>query len=209
MARHEAIRSQIREVDDKLDRLTTAYLDQALSLPEYKDARSRLIENKQALKENLAEAEAQQGNWFEPAIRFVEASKSAAFLAEEGTDEEKRDFLKKVGSNLTITNRHLSVVPRGAWQLVVDQGSFAQRHTPAPPFGAGLVGETHPGLQQRRGGDSNSRYPCGQTGFRNRRIQPLCHLSGSRKPSGPGSQRQLYVAGRPRVARTSAGATGG
>ena len=33
-------------------------------------------------------------------------------------------------------------------------------------------------LAKRRGGDSNSRYPFGQTGFRNRRIQPLCHLSG-------------------------------
>jgi hypothetical protein len=31
---------------------------------------------------------------------------------------------------------------------------------------------------KRRGGDSNSRVPCGTTGFRNRRIQPLCHLSG-------------------------------
>ena len=30
---------------------------------------------------------------------------------------------------------------------------------------------------KRRGGDSNSRYPCGQTGFRNRRVQPLRHLS--------------------------------
>jgi hypothetical protein len=41
-----------------------------------------------------------------------------------------------------------------------------------------------PRLQQnskRRGGDSNSRYPFGQTGFRNRRIQPLCHLSKIRR----------------------------
>ena len=36
----------------------------------------------------------------------------------------------------------------------------------------------NPDSVERRGGDSNSRYPCGQTGFRNRRIQPLCHLSG-------------------------------
>jgi hypothetical protein len=41
---------------------------------------------------------------------------------------------------------------------------------------AGLrIGEVE--QMKRRGGDSNSRYPCGQTGFRNRRIQPLCHLS--------------------------------
>src|SRR5258706_12420885 len=30
---------------------------------------------------------------------------------------------------------------------------------------------------KRRGGDSNSRDPRGPTGFRDRRIQPLCHLS--------------------------------
>ena len=30
---------------------------------------------------------------------------------------------------------------------------------------------------KRRGRDSNPRYPCGQIGFRDRRIQPLCHLS--------------------------------
>ena len=29
----------------------------------------------------------------------------------------------------------------------------------------------------RRGGDSNSRDPFEPTGFRNQRVQPLCHLS--------------------------------
>ena len=33
------------------------------------------------------------------------------------------------------------------------------------------------GSAERRGGDSNSREPFDPTGFRNRRIQPLCHLS--------------------------------
>ena len=33
----------------------------------------------------------------------------------------------------------------------------------------------------RRGGDSNPRYHCWHTGFRNRRIQPLCHLSSFKR----------------------------
>src|SRR5829696_6278332 len=37
----------------------------------------------------------------------------------------------------------------------------------------------------RRGGDSNSRYGCPYAAFRVRCIQPLCHLSGGRKPLGP------------------------
>ena len=32
-------------------------------------------------------------------------------------------------------------------------------------------------IEKRRGGDSNPRYPCGHTGFRDRPNQPLWHLS--------------------------------
>ena len=41
----------------------------------------------------------------------------------------------------------------------------------------------------RRGGDSNPRCPEGHTGFRNQRVQPLCHLSAPEAPpacGGPG-----------------------
>src|SRR5438067_426962 len=54
------------------------------------------------------------------------------------------------------------------------------------PDGASVLG----GNSKRRGGDSNSRGPCGPTGFRNRRIQPLCHLSGNAKTSRIVSERQ-------------------
>src|SRR5205814_6184564 len=33
-------------------------------------------------------------------------------------------------------------------------------------------------LRKRRRRDSNSRDPCGPTGFQDRRIRPLCHSSG-------------------------------
>src|SRR4051812_48987735 len=46
-------------------------------------------------------------------------------------------------------------------------------------------------LSQRRGGDSNSRDRCRPTGFRNRRIQPLCHLSGGSESTPRGGGRQI------------------
>ena len=67
--------------------------------------------------------------------------------------------------------------------------------------------------RKRRGGDSNPRAPEGTTGFRDQRIQPLCHLSererhytGSRRgrpaPSArPGTQQPPPNAGRPAAAR--------
>ena len=115
-----------------------AYLDKVLSLDEYRQAKGELIERKQELKEKLTAAEANRGNWFEPATLLVKASKQALSLTENGSEEQRRDFLRKIGSNLTISDRHLSVLPRQPWQLVVDKGPFAQHN--AVPGRHGLDG---------------------------------------------------------------------
>lgn len=85
---------------------------------------------------------------FEPAIRFIRAAKSAHFLAANGTDEQKRDFLKKIGSNLKIEARTVSFVPRGAWAILtktrVNSGRFAQPDNRAAVTAARLVGESGP-----------------------------------------------------------------
>jgi hypothetical protein len=67
-------------------------------------------------------------------------------VAKSAEPRELRAELENVGSNLTVRDRKLHWFPRGAWKLVVDQGSFAQ-HNAAPEIsGAAFVGETrlHP-----------------------------------------------------------------
>jgi hypothetical protein len=115
----------------------------AISLDEYRDAKRQLVHAKQELKDKIAASEANRGGWFEPAIRFVNAAKQAGFLAENGNDVSRRDFLKKHGSILTVSNRTLTLVARQPWQLVVDQGLLAQRNTAPSSDGAALVGENH------------------------------------------------------------------
>jgi hypothetical protein len=85
--------------------------------------------------------EDRRGSWFEPAISFLKATKQAGFLIESGTEEERRDFLTKVGSNLTISEKHLSVTPREPWQLVVDKGPFAQHDAASKIFDAASFGK--------------------------------------------------------------------
>jgi Recombinase zinc beta ribbon domain len=127
----KSLRSRIGDADAKLERLMQAYLDKTLSLDEYREVKNRIIEEKHKLKEELNVAEENRGDWFEPAISFVKAAKQAGFLTSNASNEQRLDFFKKIGSNPTISNRHLSIVPRGPWQLVVDQGPFAQ-HNAAP-----------------------------------------------------------------------------
>jgi hypothetical protein len=99
-----------------------------------------------------------QSSAFEPIKTFINAAKQAGFLAERGTDEQKRDFFKKVASNPNVFNRKVRWDPRGAWQLVIRQGSFAH-HTTAPAIaGAVVTGKNYQVDNMRRDGDSNPGY---------------------------------------------------
>jgi site-specific DNA recombinase len=153
----ESLRNRLMAAGEQLDRLMTAYTHGVLSLSEYRDAKNKLVAERRQVEEHLIAIERNRSSAFEPLKTFLNATKQAGILAETGTNEQKRDFLKNATSNLTISDRHLSVSPREAWELVVNQGRLAQQN--AAPFfrDAAFAGETDQHFQQRRGGDSNSR----------------------------------------------------
>jgi hypothetical protein len=83
--------------------------------------------------------------------------KQAEILTSSDDHAEKLKFAKKTGSNFRLVNRELVSLPREAWQLVVDQGSFAQSNIASPCGDAIFSGETRLDLLKRRRGDSNPR----------------------------------------------------
>ena len=212
------LEKDINTIETRLDRLMTAYTDDVLDLASYSQARKKLLVEKRDCEQKLAEVNEAPETIFEPHKNFIEGLKQATILAESGTDEEKRDFFKKVASNPNVFNREVRFTPRGAWKLVIPQGSIAHHGTASAIADAVPHGKSNHVDVKRRGGDSNSgthqktliaakykgselnfcpsfcprktgdfpqrkrkdsnlRYPFGQTGFRNRRIQPLCHAS--------------------------------
>jgi site-specific DNA recombinase len=173
----ERIRSQSKETDEQLDRLLKAYVERVLSLDEYREAKKKLVDEKRRLEDELITIERNRSNTFEPVVAFLNEVTQAGNLAERGTDEQKRDFFKKVASNPNVFNRELRWEPRGAWKLVAGQGSFAQHNVAPAIASATFLGENHHDLLKRRRRDSNPRDPCGPTGFQDRRNQPLCHSS--------------------------------
>src|SRR5258708_40070103 len=108
---------------------------------EYKGRKGQLLAEKQEVSEKLAACAKNRESRFEPAIRFVLALKQAKIVASQGSAEEKRDFLKTIGSNPILKEKTLRFVPRNAWQLVVDSGRFAQPNTAPTIAGAVSVGE--------------------------------------------------------------------
>ena len=80
----QKIKFEIVSVDEKLDKLMTAYLENALSLAEYQTAKNKLVNQKQSLKDKLTAFEQKANNRFERATRFILQSKEAKILAKDG-----------------------------------------------------------------------------------------------------------------------------
>ncbi len=114
----QKMEKEIITIDEKLERLTSAYLENALTLVEYQKIKNNLIEEKQALKDKKASFEQKRNNWFEPAIEFLKELKYTGILAKSGNLENLKDFLQKCGSNFVLENQKLAFDFKNPWNLV-------------------------------------------------------------------------------------------
>lgn len=121
------LKEKISVIDEKLERLMSAYLENAVSLPEYQENKNNLVQQKQILKDKINDFEQKRDNWFEPAIRFVNEAKYAGILAKSRNLEEKKDSLKKLGSNFQILNQKLIFDFKNSFKMLTDAEPRSQR----------------------------------------------------------------------------------
>ena len=146
----EATKAALATCERQIDLLLDLRLSEQVGEPEYVSKKHTLVNQKAELRGKLESFEANRRNRFEPAIRFVLEAKQGAQLVLEGNPEQKRDFLKKVGSNLKLAEKSLAVDFRNPWQFVADFNSD-------PALSLARQRENGENLKWRRGRDSNPR----------------------------------------------------
>ena len=151
----DSVKADISLLDSKIEKLMSAYLESALSLEEYREAKNKLVNQNQLLKEKLSAFEQKANNRFELTEKFL---KYNIELANEGINEEKLHLFKKVGSNFIIEARTVLFEPRGAWRTLSDSGFFGG-NSEQTALRADPISASDSDFQfWRRRGDSNSRY---------------------------------------------------
>ena len=150
-------KNELSKLDEKLEKLMTAYLENALNLYEYRKSKNILVNQKQVLKDKISSFDRKSNNRFELSINFIKASKQAKIIALQENPERIRDFLKKIGSNFQIQNQNISFSPRGAWQIVAKSGLGALRAPFAERSSAHNSSEILNFKKMRREWDSNPR----------------------------------------------------
>src|SRR3989338_902367 len=113
-------KDEIFSIEKKIEKLMTLYLDNSLSLEEYRETKNQLVNQKQLFKEKLSSFEQKANNRFELTEKFLKTNITNVELANEGIPEEILREFKKVGSNFKILDRTVLFEPRGAWKTLLD-----------------------------------------------------------------------------------------
>ena len=124
--------NEIKLIDEKLEKLMNAYLENALSLAEYREAKNKLVNQKQLLKDKLKAFEQKSNNRFELATKFINTVKQAEIIALQENPEQGRDFLKKDWFELPFERAEIVLRLQKSIQI-----SSKCRSPPPPTGGAG------------------------------------------------------------------------
>jgi site-specific DNA recombinase len=170
----DSTKADISLLDSKIEKLMNAYLENTLSLEEYRDMKNKLVNEKQLLKEKLSAFEQKANNRFELTEKFLKYNME---LANEGTNEEKLHLFKKVGSNFQIKDRTVLFEPRGAWRILSESG-FLGGNTFVSALRADPISASDSDFQfWRRRWDSNPRGCFHPASLAVRYFRPLSHVS--------------------------------
>jgi site-specific DNA recombinase len=112
------LKSQIKEFEDRLDKLLDARLDNEITVEEYNAKKSKILNQKIEISEKLKDFEQNGNRWLELSKNFILESNRAENIALHGNFSEKKNFLKKIGSNPLLKEKKIIFSPRKAWQIV-------------------------------------------------------------------------------------------
>ncbi len=166
----QKFQDEIKVIDEKLEKLMNAYLENALNLAEYREAKNKLVNQKQLLKDKLTAFEQKSNNRFELAARFINTVKQAEIIALEENPEQIRDFLKKIGSNFRLSGQKLFLDFKNPFKILAEAEPRLWR-------GEATIAQNPNSENWRRRKDSNLRYSFEYSSFRDCPIQPLSHAS--------------------------------
>lgn len=124
------LKNQIKSVEDTLDKLLDAHLDSTITSEEYIAKKQKLLNQKVDFSEKLKDFERKGNRWLKLSRQFILDCNQAVIIASGENLQDKRDFLKKIGSNPTVANRILVSDFKMPWRIPADCRFASLRDAP-------------------------------------------------------------------------------
>src|SRR3989344_5901556 len=112
------LRDNISAIKMRLERLTDAYLGEALELGEYQEKKNILMSEKKTLEEKLSDFERKGNHWLELMRNWIIEANQAENLIKQENLSGMKDFLADIGSNRRVAAGMLfAVITMPLWGL--------------------------------------------------------------------------------------------
>ena len=121
----ENLKTQIANLDTKLEKLLNLYLADALSTDEYAAKKNTLMNQKATANDKINEIEKRGVSWLEPAREFVKSLNQAANLLSRNDLSGMTAFLKNIGANHSLRNRQFEFEAKPQYARAAAQGAGA------------------------------------------------------------------------------------
>jgi DNA invertase Pin-like site-specific DNA recombinase len=127
VGREEEMRSAAKlalgQVEDRLNRLTDAFLDGTIEKDVFEHRKTALLMEKKGLEHNLATVSEQNRLFPDRLAEFLELAGSAWLSYRTGIPEEKRDLVKKLTSNREVDGKDVVVDLYSPFKEVANRAS--------------------------------------------------------------------------------------
>ena len=121
----ESLRIQKGQLEQKLDRLTDAYIDNTIDKILFEGRKEKLLIEIQGLKHKSDQLPGQKEAIFKKATNFLELLKNVKKSYSMGILEEKREIIKSLTSNLTIQGKKLTIAMKSPFYEVANRSYFS------------------------------------------------------------------------------------
>ena len=111
-----SVENALEQCRRNLDNLTKLRYRELIGEEEFIRQRAELAQEERKLNERLKQLKTE--NWIEPSRNLFLFSNRAVFWLTHGTAEEKRLILSTVGSNLTVSDKKISIDAKEPFQII-------------------------------------------------------------------------------------------
>ncbi len=141
-------KARLDKAETRISRLLDVYIDGSIEQGDYTRKKKELLLQKTGVKERIRSIEKEGSAWLEPMETFLKDAILTETTAISGTEQELRDFHRRIGSNLSL------IEP-------TRMKNAAQRRTRASKERAHPQAQESPATSSRRGGFAarNSTQP--------------------------------------------------
>ena len=114
------LRDSISAINVRLERLTDAYLGEALELAEYQEKKNVLMAEKKTFEEKLSDFERKGNHWLELMRNWIIEANQAENLSKQENPSRMRDFLVSIGSNRRLSAGILLAEFKTPWNFLAE-----------------------------------------------------------------------------------------